>query len=297
MKLKRLRQKGKAFYYDHGGKPRRWQPLGSDRAEAVRRYFDIERGQADEVRTVGQLVRLYIASHQHLEASTLRSYRLYLKVLEDVNAAAAPIEALDQGHLNQLVDEYRARHTARNTALFVKTVYAWAVSRGRLKHSPFTGMRLRGTSRRRRYLTDKEFQAARNHLPEKFQIAADLAYMLGLRVSEIVALKFSDFRDGVVKIAQKKTKNYKYQEITPDVQAVLERAKTQPGTVRGIHVVCNRTGGPYRESAVSRAFKQALLKAGISDARFHDIRAKSASDDQATAKDRLGHASDNSTRI
>lgn len=295
MKLKRLRQKGKAYYYDHGGKPRRWEALGSDRAEALRRYADIERGLCDEVRTAGQLVGLYIARHQHLTSNTLRAYRSYQRVLEAVNAAAAPIMALDQGHMNQMIDEYKGRHTARNTALFIKTVYAWAVSRGHIRVSPFTGMRLRGTSRRRRYLTNGEFNAAREHLEEKFRIAADLAYMLGLRVSEIRALKFADFKDGVVKIAQKKTKNFKYQQITDDVQAAVDRAKALPGSIRGLHVVCNRQGKPYSEGTISKAFQDALRAAGIQDARFHDIRAKSASDERETATDRLGHESAAST--
>lgn len=295
MKLKRLRQKGKAFYYDHGGKPRRWEALGSDRAEALRKYADIERGQGDEVRTAGQLVSLYIAKHQHLTVNTLRAYRTYQRVLVDVNASAAPIMALDQGHMNQMIDEYEGKHTARNTALFVKTVYAWAVSRGYIRVSPFTGMRLRGTSRRKRYLTNAEFNAAREKLNDKFRIAADLAYMLGLRVSEIRALKFSDFKDGVVKIAQKKTKNFKFQQITPDVQAVLDLAKALPGAVRGLHVICNRKGQPYSEAMISKAFQTALQDAGIKDSRFHDIRAKSASDERETATDRLGHESAAST--
>lgn len=298
MKLKRLRQKGKAFYYDHGGKPRKWEPLGSDRPEAIRRYADIERGKNNALQNFGGLVSLFISKKQSLEANTLRSYRMYARILEKSGAYVADIEgdgALDQGHLNQMIDDYPSKHTARNTALFVKTVYAWAVSRGYVKSSPFTGMRLKGTSRRKRYLTDTEFLTARGHLEPKFQIAADMAYLLGLRVSEIVALKFSDFKDGVVSIWQKKTKKAKYQEISPDVQTVLDRAKTLPGSIRGIYLVCNRQGQPYAEGTLSNAFKRALVKAGITDARFHDIRAKSASDEPESAKGRLDHANQQTT--
>lgn len=297
MNIKRLRQKGKAFYYDHGGKPRKWEPLGSDRAEALRKYADIERGKDTGVRNLGQLVSLFISKKQHLEANTLRSYRMYERILIKVNAAPAPLEALDQGHMNQMIDEYPSKQTARNVALFVKTVYAWAVSRGYLKTSPFTGMRLKGMSRRKRYLTHGEFLAVRERLEPKFQIAADLAYVLSLRVSEVVRLKFSDFKDGVGSIWQKKGKKFKYQEVSKDVEEALERARTLPGTVRGIHVVCKRNGQPYSEKTVSAAIKKAMREAGIEDSRFHDIRAKSASDDEETAQDRLDHSNPQTTDI
>lgn len=297
MNIKRLRQKGKAYYYDHGGKPRKWEALGSDRAEALRRYADIERGRNSDIRTVGSLVDLFISKKQGLAENTLRSYRLYAKVLNEVNASPAPIEALDQGHLNQMIDDYRAKHTARNTALFVKTVYAWAVSRGYIPVSPFTGMRLKGMSRRKRYLTDSEFIAVREKLEPKFQIAADLAYILSLRVSEVVKLKFSDFKDGVGSIWQKKGKKFKYQEVSKDVEEVLERAKSLPGSIRGIYLVCNRSGQPYSEKTVSGAIKKAMREVGIEDSRFHDIRSKSASDDEETAQKRLDHANPQTTRI
>lgn len=296
MKLKRFRQKGRAFYYDHGGKPRYWEPLGSDKSEALRKYAGIEKGKNSSINTVGSLVALYIKKRQHLETNTLRSYRLYAKVLDQVNAAPAPLGALDQGHLNQMIDEYPSRHTARNTAMFVKTVYAWAVSRGYIKTSPFTGMRLKGTSRRKRYLTHGEYLATRSFLEPKFQIAADIAYLLSLRVSEVVKLKFTDFKDGVGTIWQKKGKKFKYQEISQDVADVLERAKALPGAVRGIHLVCNRKGQPYAEGTVSKAIKKAQRLAGIEDSRFHDIRAKSASDEPESAKGRLDHVNQQTTQ-
>lgn len=298
MNLKKLRQKGKAYYFDHGGKPRKWEALGSDRAEALRKYADIVRVKDDGIKTLGQLAGLYIAKHQDLSVNTLRAYRLYLKILTNkCNLSIAPIMSVDQGHLNQFIDGYPKKHTARNTALFVKTVYAWAVSRGYIPLSPFTGMRLKGMSRRKRYLTDTEFLAIREKLEPKFQIAADLAYILSLRVSEVVKLKFSDFKEGVGSIWQKKGKRFKYQEVSKDVENALERARTLPGSIRGIYLVCNRKGQPYAENTVSRAIKKAMRAAGIEDSRFHDIRAKSGSDDEETAQKRLDHANPQTTKI
>ena len=110
-------------------------------------------------------------------------------------------------------------------------------------------------------------------------------------------LRFADFKDGVVTIRQQKTKSVKQQIITEDVKAVLERAKTLPGAVRGLALVCNRSGQPYSPQTISGAFFEASKLAGIKDVRFHDIRAKSASDETATAQARLGHATSQTTQI
>ena len=40
MKRPNLRKRGSVWYYDHGGKPRRWERLGTDEAVALARYED-----------------------------------------------------------------------------------------------------------------------------------------------------------------------------------------------------------------------------------------------------------------
>lgn len=296
MKLpQNLRQKGNAFYYDHGGKPRRWESLGSDKAKALARWAEIKGGSSVND-TVGELVDLFMADKSGLADNTLKSYRKSADIIRRL-VGHIPKMAIRQRHMRSLIEKYPAKQMARNAALFLKTVYAWAVSEDHIEHSPLAGMRLKGQSQRERYLTHDEFLAIREKLEPKFQVAADLAYLLSLRVSEVVALKFSDFKDGVVRIYQKKTKKFKSMEISPDVQAALERAKTLPGSIRGMTLIARRDGSPHAAQTVSAAFYEARIKAGIPDARFHDARAKSASDDPSTAQDRLAHKRQATTDI
>jgi len=56
-------------------------------------------------------------------------------------------------------------------------------------------------------------------------------------------------------------------------------------------------GKPYTANTVSRAIRIAAKALGIEDVRFHDLRAKSASDEQETAQRRLGHADPRTTAI
>lgn len=296
MKLPRkLRQKGRAFYYDHGGKPRRWEALGSDKARALTRWAELEGGSSAED-TVGQLVENFLAEKTGLSHNTLRSYRNSAAVVKK-QVGHIPKTEIRQRDMKKMIELNPSKQMARNAALFLKTVFAWAVEEDKLDFSPLAGMRLKGQSRRERYLTNDEFLAIREKLEPKFQIAADFAYLLSLRVSEVVALKFSDFKDGVVRIYQKKTKKFKTMEITEDVQKALDRAKTLPGSIRGMTVIARRNGKPHAASTVSSAFYEARIEAGIPDARFHDARAKSASDDPDTAKDRLAHKRQATTEI
>lgn len=282
-----LRQKGKAFYYDHGGKPRRWEPLGSDRSKALIRWAEIQGGKKQSD-TVGHIVRVYLANLGPLAESTKLNYRksaaLILKCFDE-----CPTDQMQAHYLTNFINEYKSKQMARNAALFLKTVYAWAFSTGRVKTNPFLGLRFKGQSRRDRYLTDEEFRLIRTHLSIQFQIAADLAYLLGLRVSGVVALKFSDIKDGVLSFHPKKSKKPIHYRLNDEVLGVIERARALPGSIRGFTVICNRYGKPYSTQTVSQAFTEAAKKAGVEDARFHDIRAKSASDDATTAQGRLGH--------
>jgi len=60
----RLRQKGKAFYFDTQEKPRRWIPLGSDPAAAMTKYRRLILREGN-IGTVARLLSDYLA---HLEA-------------------------------------------------------------------------------------------------------------------------------------------------------------------------------------------------------------------------------------
>lgn len=291
----KLRMKGKAYYYDHGGKPRKWEALGSDKAKALTRWSEIQSGSCS-VDTVGSLVDLFLSRKTGLAENTLRSYRNSAKIIKAV-AGHIPKTMIRQKHMRALIEAHPSKQMARNAALFLKTVYTWAVSEDEIEHSPLMGMRLDGQSRRDRYLTHSEFLTIRENLEPRYQVAADLAYLLGLRVSEVVKLKFSDFKDGVVTVHQQKTKKPKRLEITEDVKVALERARTLPGSIRGFHLVSRRDGKKMSENTVSEAFREAAKRAGIPDARFHDVRAKSASDDEITAQERLGHARAETTRI
>jgi hypothetical protein len=85
------------------------------------------------------------------------------------------------------------------------------------------------------------------------------------------ALRFSHIKDGILSFHPAKPKkpiSYKL-----DDETVLERAPRQAN----------------KSTAVSKSFAVTAKAAGIPNARFHDIRAKSASEDSVIAQGRLGY--------
>jgi integrase len=291
-----LREQDGRYYYDHGGKPRRWEPLGRDWNKALARYHELRGGTKTEDNTVEWLTARFLASRVGLSDNTIKSYRNSAAVINKV-FASCPITDLKRGHVLDFLDIYPKRQMARNAVAFLKAVCAYGVERELLPVNPLAGLALKGKVTRDRYLTDAEFLAIRERLRPVHQVAADLAYMVGLRVSGVCSLRWSHIKDGVLSFQPPKSKKPITYQLSDEVKAVLERARTLPGAVRGMTVICKRDGSPWGEMAVSRAFSYSAKAAGIPNVRFHDIRAKSASDDAATAQGRLGHTDARTTSV
>jgi len=296
----RLRQQGPRYYYDHGGKPRKWEPLGKDWNRVLARYNQLEGCAQQAEGTIGWLIAKFLATRQGLADNTMKSYRKSADI-DSLVFGTCPIKELKRGHVLDFVDEYTrlhgSPHMARNAALFLKTVCAHALDRDWIEANPLARMKLKGEAHRKRYLSDGEFLVIRDKLKPVYQVAADLAYLLGLRVSGVCALRWQHIKDDVLSFHPPKSKKPISYRLTDEVKAVLERARTLPGNVRGLTVICARTGSPMPEYSVSKAWSYAAKQAGIVDCRFHDIRAKSASDDADTAQGRLGHSNSRTTEL
>lgn len=285
----RMRRVGAAFYYDTGAKPRKWIALGSDKAKALTRWAEL-RGADSSGRSVGTLIDKYLAQSSELSDNTLRNYRNLAAIVRKF-FGTAPVDQVRSGHIQEFHDRHPRKMLARNVVIWFKQVLKKAVQWEWIASNPADKVEVRPQRKRDRYLTDAEYVAIRERLAPQFQVAVDLADRLALRVSDVVGLRLSDVRDGRITIMQKKTRKAVVYEVTPEIEEVLAGAMALKRPVRGLYVICNRRGAPYAEKTVSQAFKDAANALGIRDVRFHDLRAKSASDEQATAQQRLGHRS------
>lgn len=287
-----MERKGDAFYYVIDKK---WEPLGSDKAEALRKWALKEGGA--EGKTVKSLVLRYIDLFGAPWAeNTRRNYERYGDTITEY-FGDAPIEQVTPGHIQEFIDLSQKKSEVRNTVMFFSAMLSRAVLWGWRETNPCDSIEKPPPSKRKRYLTDAERLVIYETVAEPYKIAMDLADILSLAVSEVVGIKLPDIKDGRIRVFRKKTGKETWFFVTPELEAVIARAMALPRPVRDMApLLCSRRGKAYAPGTVSKAIKTAIKARGIVDARFHDLRAKSASDEPETAQARLMHADAKTTR-
>lgn len=289
-RLPRLRRRGHAWYYDHGGKPRCWQPLGSDEAKALARYREIEAAPKPAPCTVDRMLADVI---DHLRGrvrpGTLANYQSYRKHLSAVFDPDP--EKIDQADILRYL-ALCPRTSFRGEIALLSQAFALAMTHGRLRFNPCFGVRSgRKGSRRDRLLTEAELDAIVAAAPERVAVAIELAYATGLRIGDLIRLRWADLAGSV---QTTKTGVRQAYEPSAALDAILARARALQSRIASLHVLCARGGRPWSGDGLRRRWRNACAAAGVADAHFHDLRAAAASaverqEGQEAARRFLGH--------
>lgn len=290
-KIPHLEQKGAAFYYVAGTGARKWIPLGSDRSAALVKWAELE-GRT-ESRTFGDLFRWYMGNAK-LAKETTKNYWAHgaaiLKVFED-----APPEEMTAPRLATYRDKLKPGNASMRLGI-IKSVFAAAVEKGLTPYNHARDVKRPKLKPRERYITDDEFLAIRGKSPDWLRVAMDLAYLIGCRPSDAMRLKWSDVTaDGIV-LEASKTKKKTLFVMSAELAAVIADAKRLPMGVSSVYVIADYRGQPFSTKRRQKAWQKACKAAGVADAHFRDVRAKTASDDPQNAQDRLQHSSKEMTR-
>jgi len=139
---------------------------------------------------------------------------------------------------------------------------------------------------------------------EKHRIILKLCYGMGLRVSEITALKISDI-DSVTMTVRIEQGKGKKDRITPLPESVLEELRNYYRQYKPkIYLFEGQNGGQYSIRSAQQVFKLALSRAGISKSiGIHGLRHSYATHlletgtDMRFIKELLGHQSIKTTQI
>lgn len=290
----RLYRRGSSFYYVSADK--RWYPLGKDKARALRLWAELECA-APATTTVADVVQQYLdyldgdGCADAVAPSTRLKYGAYARTIEAKFSAVAA-DALTVPMLARWRDSGEARPIWFNGCLAVlRGAYAKGVEWGTVPANVPKEVKPNPTTARGRYLTDKEFRAIRDHAPAWLRAAMDLSYLTGMRESDVLSLRWQAVGERL-SVEQKKTGNRQSFEISAPLRAVLEGAKRR--RIVGLFVVATDKGRPITTRRLQKAFAAAAKVASVTDARFHDLRGKSATDAADAGMDyqaMLGHAS------
>lgn len=295
-----MRRKGNAYYYDHGPKDghRYWQPLGTDFAEAKRRWGQIEAEQPVDGTVQGMLA--YYRSHglPNCALRTQQDRKAHIKRLEGV-FGRIHVDSLRPQDVARYLRHHAHPVAANREIGTLSAAYSYAIDIGLAESNPCREVRRNRETKRDRYITDREFLTVRALARPVIAISMDLAYLTGMRMGDLLTLRWDHLEDEGIRVRQGKTGAKQYIEWTDDLRAVIEEFRELRKTARATHVISTRTGQPYSVSGFGTMFRRVMDKAqadaGIARFTFHDIRAKTGSDAHDAGLDSqklLGHATE-----
>lgn len=262
--------------------------------------------------TVNDLIARYRDEEMgHLSPRTRKDYLRNLEILSE-RFGHMQAEALKPKDIGQFMDVKRGRIQRGKIVSVLANIYRLAVGKWWLvENNPCSNLIMPKAGKRTRYVTPEEFEAVRSIASPPFQIAMDLAYLIGQRQGDLVNLGWDQIDvtyrgendHGRIHIIQGKTGKEIAIQITDAVRDVLVRAKRRPPAIPRLYVIRTRTGEPFTSTGFrtgwQRLMKRALENGLIATPyTFHDLRAKSASDndDIEEAAKLLGHQNSQMTK-
>lgn len=291
---------GTYWYRPPNVKPIKLARVG-DEAELYRSYakYAFPSGIDENVNQVSEYLDRYEREEvPKMAERTHKDYHVYIKKLREHFGHFYPddIRPKDVGRFMDVPTGriHRARIIAVLSACYTKMVGAWYVA----EKNPCLGVVRPKNPPRDRYITDEEFYAIHRIMPVRQQIAMELAYLCGQRQGDVLKLKWEDCGDEGITFRQSKTGQGRLVLYSDSLRETLARAKMLVPQLPREYVVHTRNGTRYT-SAGFRACWQRMMKRAMEkkllDKRFtfHDIRAKTVSDEEDVdlAQLRAGHTS------
>ncbi len=300
----RVRPNATYYFYDTGDKE---IPLGRDYVAAVRKWAELEGGNAPAVAvdqiTFRKVSELYLASPKYAgkAARTQKDNLGELKWLyKFFDAPPVPLEAIEPHHIAKYRDWRESTHSTQEIAL-LSSIWSWAREQGYTKlPNPTTGVERNRGAGRSVFVTDDMFTKVYRWADQPTRDAMDLAHLAGQRPGDCLRMREQDIKDGALWVTQGKTGTKLRVTISGKLKTVIDRIMARKATmkVRSFALVVNERGQPLSASALDGRFGTARECAGFGtqEFQFRDLRAKAATETEDArgmdaAQGLLGHAS------
>ncbi len=249
--------------------------------------------------TVKDLIDRYRKEEMgHLAPRTHKDYLRNLEILTK-KFGHYKAKALKPRDVGRFLDVPKGRIQRGKIVSVLSSIYKLAVGKWWVvETNPCASVLMPKGTPRTRYVTDAEFHAVRNICSPAMQIGMDLALLTGQRQGDLVNLGWDqiDVINRLILVKQGKTGKALAIRITPAVEEVLVRAKRRPPALPRLYIIRTKSGHPFTSEGFRTLWQRRMneaLKRGLIKSRFtfHDLRAKSASDNSSiqAACDLLGH--------
>ncbi len=298
------------YYWDGRGAERGEVSLGTDYAEAKRRWEELEGLRDAGAGTLKQAFDKFEADvlPTYTSATTRRDYANSLRAMRPTMERAT-WEAITTPMLAAYRDQRSAKTRANRELALLSLVWKWAREWG-YTQLPYPGQGMRKNPERARAIqvTDAAFAALYAHADPVLRDALDWITATGLRITDVLALRLTDCRDGVVRVQANKTG--KPAEFVIGASAVLPRLiEARKANKRAMHLrmLATPTGRAVTERMLHDRFVAARTAAekaapelldALRGLVLRDMRKRAAAlaPDLATAATLLQHSSPAVTR-
>jgi integrase len=293
------------FTYDAGGKPRKEIPMGTDYLLAIQKWAELHESKPDEKLTVAWAIGKYRASPQFDEVSlgTQADYGFALDKLA-LAFGDAPLDEVRPSHVTLYLDKrgMESKHRALREKAVLSMIYTWAIARDYCTVNPVASIKTkRLPGRKAVYITDELLESVYQKASPSLKDAMDLAYYLGQRPADVLAMSESDIRSAFFDFTQNKTgTSMRITATATELDALMKRIalRKQQFPVHCMQLLVDESGKPMTRAKLRSRFEAARYAAGVDGDKFQfrDLRRKAGADlrDQAgleAAQDLLGHKS------
>jgi len=282
-------KRGSTFWikYYRGGRPYR-ESTNSEKITEAKRLLALREGQVVEGRFPGlhvervriaELAEDYLRDYEINGRTSLKDAKRYKDKFTALFGAMRVVD-LRSDHIDAYIDQRRkegASHATINRELggFRRMFNLGARQRPPKVQQVPVIPRLKKENVRTGFFEHDEFLSMRGALPDHQKVPLTVGYWTGMRRGEILGLRWDqvDLGRGLLRIAPGTTKNGDGRVIplVADVLAVLTQWRRI--TVRdwpACQWVCHYKG--ERLTRLTRAWKQAAKRVGLSGRLFHDLR-------------------------
>jgi len=275
---KKDRHLPKGMYHRHNAyylvRKGRWQPLGKDLRVALEKYAATldgpKGGMVDLIDTaMVQILR-------DVQPNTVKCYQQAARRLKKALQEFAPDQVRGR-HVAQIKQGLaRTPNLANHCLTVLRLVFAYAVENQIVDNNPVAGIKPHRVKKRSRLISLGEYQAIYAKAGPRLQVIMDLCIRTGQRISDVLAIRRADLLPEGIRFQQKKTNAKGIVPWTPELRAVVDRAKGLGGNLTALTLLYNRRGRSLSYGANFDQWKKARRAAGIPDARIHDLRAVAA---------------------
>ncbi len=206
---------------------------------------------------------------------TKRSYRSACNKIAYILADLTPEQVKPKHIANMKILLAPIPNMANRCLTVSKLIFQYAVDQQRLDSNPALGTKLYPEAKRDRLPTTTDYEAIYAHAKPRLQVLMDLRYLTGQRGNDLLTKRNDEITADGIYFKQLKTGAKLLVEWSPELRAVVERARALFGNVRALTLLQGRAGRRYSYRTANRDWNEACDAAGIVDTEMRDLRAMS----------------------